>query len=63
MDDFGWELLVYFNFSPKQLLSTVNFCNVTRNVNKKFKQIALLEPTPYRISIPVSFLEDLSHYF
>ena len=56
-------LLMYFNFSPKQFLSAVSFCNVTRNVNKKFLQIALLETTPYKISILVSFLEDVTHYF
>ena len=33
---------------------------VILNVNKKFLQIAMLELTPYRINIPVSFLEDLT---
>ena len=41
-------ILTYFNFSPKQFLSNVSFCNVTRNVNKKFLQLALVEHTPYR---------------
>ena len=30
------------------------------NANKKFLQKALLEPTPYRINMPVSFIEDLT---
>ena len=52
-----------FQFLAEAILSAVSFCNVTRNVNKKFLQIALLKPTPYRISMPVSLLEDLTHYF
>ena len=30
------------------------------DVNKTFLQIALLKPTPNRINMPVSFLEDLT---
>ena len=49
-----------YNFSPKKFLSAVIFHNVTLNVNKNFPQIALLEPTPYGIKMPVNFLEDLT---
>ena len=68
MDDF-WQLLLnslrgffltYLNFSPYKFLSAVIFYNVTPNVNKSLLQIALLKRTPYRISMPVSFLEDLT---
>ena len=34
------------------------FYNLTLNVNKKFLQIPLLEPTPYKRNEPVTFLED-----
>ena len=36
------------------------FINVTLNVNKKILQIALLKPTPYRTTMLVSFLEDVT---
>ena len=32
-------------------------------MNKKFLQIALLEPTPNRINMPASFLEDFARHF
>ena len=45
-----------------EILSAVIFYNVfiTLNVNKKILKIDLSEPTPYRISMLVSFLEDLT---
>ena len=60
MDDF-WQLET-FTFDVFQFLTkAISFsCYVTLNVNKTFLQIAQLEPTPYRINIPVSFLEDLT---
>ena len=67
MDDF-WQLPLFW--TALYGCSTDGFCaishqsnfyNVTPNVNKKFLQIAPLEPTPYRIKMPVSFLEDLTH--
>ena len=42
------------------IFQLVLFINVTLNDNKTFLQIALLEPTPYRIKMPLSFLEDLT---
>ena len=59
----GRLLLMYFHFSPKLFLSADSFCDVTWNINKKISAIALLEPTPYRISMPVSFLQYLPHHF
>ena len=53
-------LLTYLNFSLCKFLSAVIFYNVTPNVNKNLLQIALLKHTPYRISMPLSFLEDLT---
>ena len=67
-DDF-WQLLLnslreflltYLSFSLCKFLSAVIFYNVTPNVNKNLLQIALLKRTPFRISMPLSFLEDLT---
>ena len=59
-DSLGRLLLTYFNFSSWQYPSGVIIDNVTLNVNQKFLQVALLGPTPYRIKIPLRFLEDLT---
>ena len=59
-EQFGTAALDIFKFFTIQFLSTVMFYNLTLNVNKKFLQIPLLEPTPYKINEPVSFLEDLT---
>ena len=54
----GRLLLTYCNFSSQQFPSAVIFSNVTLNVNKIILQIALLECTPYKTNMPVSFTED-----
>ena len=59
LNSLGRLFLTYFNFWSQQFFSAVIFYNVTLNVNKTFLLIALLEPTPYRINMPVSFLEYL----
>ena len=59
-DSVGCLLLTYFYFSQQQYISAVIIYNLTLNVNKKLLQIAMLEPSPYRIKIPRSFLEDLT---
>ena len=41
-------------------ISFFSVYNVTLNVNKTLLQIDLLDPTSYRISMPASFLEDLT---
>ena len=55
--------------APSEQLGTVAFdvfqffiitISATLNVNKKILHVALLELTPYRISMPVSFLENLT---
>ena len=55
--------------APSEQLETVAFdvfqffiitISATLNVNKKILHVALLELAPYRISMPVSFLENLT---
>ena len=61
MNDF-WQLET-FTFDVFQFLTTaISFScyYLFINVNKKLRQIALLEHTPYRMNMPVSFLEDLT---
>ena len=61
MNNLGQLFLTYFSFSSYKFLSVVIFYRVTLIfVNKKFLQIALLEPTPYRVSMSLSFLEYLT---
>ena len=62
LNSLGRLLLMYFRFLPWKFFSAVTFCKVTLNVNKNFLKIALLEPTPYKISINVSFFIG-SHWF
>ena len=58
MDDF-WQLVISISHHSN-IFQLLLFINVTLNVDKKFRQIILLEHTPYRINMPVSFLEDLT---
>ena len=53
MDDF-WQLET-FTFDVFHFLNIFQLLFII-NVNKKFLQIALLEPTPYIVNMPVSFL-------
>ena len=49
-----------FQFSTIAISFSCYFYNGKLNVKKTFLQIALLESTPYRISVSMSFLEDLT---
>ena len=54
------HLTVFAQFLTIAISFSCYFYNVTLTINKKFMQIALLEPTPFRKNVPVSFLQNLT---